>query len=246
LNPEIITLVEEKCAIRILSIEKMFSRRNAVWLVHARDPGDNRLKYVVKVCAQSNAEQESAILKRLCDWGVAVPAVKWSNHDIIVMEFINGIVLADLMDQAEAVKTGDWIKPLACWLYQLHNVRETAGKVLCVPDLNLRNFINDGKAIVGLDFDEMIWDVPERDLGGISAYILNSSPMFTSEKYRAVGRLVKCYEEMREINRTLIRDYLWREMQAAAERRAAQRDYLLSKIEELQGLDIFSLEMSGD
>lgn len=246
MNPAIIALVEEKCALRILSTEKIFSRRNEVWRAEGRDLDQCRVCCVIKVCTGCDGRQEASILKRLSEWGIAVPAVKWSNHDLIVMEYIDGRILADLMDRADDVRSGEWIEPLARWLYHLHKVGKNGEKVCCVPDLNLRNFIFDGRSIVGLDFDEWIWDVPERDLGGISAFILNSRPMFTPDKFQAIIRLIEGYEALGKINRALVREYLWREMQAAAERRADQREYLLSKIEELKNIDVFKAEMAAN
>lgn len=230
-------LVEEKCAIKILTMEKLFSRRNEVYLVNALAASDQVVQYVLKICNYASAEQEALWLQELKASGIKVPKVKWSNSDFIVMEYIKGLLLADLMERPELIRQEQWLQSLAAWLYHLHVSHRRAGQVLCVPDLNLRNFIYTGQEIVGLDFEEAVWDVPERDLGGLAAFILNSDPMFSNDKYEAVYRLIKSYNDLHPIDREILREYFLLEMKRAAERRSGQRQFLLAKLEELQDIE---------
>lgn len=234
------SLVEEKCAVKILDIERMFSRRNKVYLLKALTEGDVPIKYAVKVCSQSRAQEESSILYKLRSSGIRVPAVKWSDQRIIVMEYIEGMVIADLMDKEGLILQGKWVEYLVDWLCRLHSIQNIEGKVFCVPDYNIRNFIYTGQEIVGVDFEESVWECPERDLGGLSAFILMSNPMFSDEKYEVVHRLLNTYEELRKIDREMIRKYFFAEMWAASERRKQQKKYLLDKIAEVKNMNFLA------
>ncbi len=227
-------LVEKNCAVKIIGIEKMFSRRNQVYLLNTVAGGNRPVKYLAKVGIESRAAKESARLRELKALGINVPTVVWSNQQIIVMEYIDGILLADLMENKELMMQKQWLKHLVVWLAGLHSIQNVEQKVFCVPDLNLRNFIYTGRGIVGIDYEKTVWDRPERDLGGILAFILNSNPMFTPEKYEVIYQLLLMYREIREINLDMVEEYFFIEMEKAAKRRKKQREYLLTKISELK------------
>lgn len=233
-------LVDEKCGLKILSMEKVFSRRNEVYLLQGLNTGDKHVKYVLKLNRRTSVAPEVSILKGLSAAGLGVPTVIWSDEHTILMEYSAGILLADIMYREELIQRDDWVEALSTWLYKLHTLCPQGDKVLCFPDLNLRNFIFTDSDIVGLDFEAAVWDRPERDLGGLSAFIINSDPMFTSAKYDAIRRLVNSYARRRPIDLEKVRDYLILEMRSAAQRRVNQQEILLAKIRDWQDMRLFS------
>jgi len=233
-------LVEDICGIKILSMEKVFSRRNEVYLLQGLNAGDKRVKYVLKLNRRASVAPEVSILKQLSAAGLRVPSVVWSDEHTILMEYSAGILLADMMYREELIRQNDWVEALTAWLYQLHTVRPQGEQGLCFPDLNLRNFIFTGSDIVGLDFEATVWDRPERDLGGLSAFIINSDPMFTAAKYDAIRRLVNSYARRRPIDLEKVREYFILEMRSAAQRRVNQQEILLAKIRDWQDMSLFN------
>lgn len=231
-----ISLVEEKCGIKINSQERLFSRRNEVFLIEGIGKDARLIKYAVKIYRQEDIFQEPFILNELATNGVKVPKVVWYNENIMVTEFISGTLLADLMENgAPQTQLPPWTGILARWFYQLHSVKKIEGRyLLSMPDLNLRNFIFNGHDFFGLDFEELVFNHPERDLGGIAAFILNSDPMFEPWKFAAVHHLIKMYGNMRKVDIKAIENYFYKEMEAAAQRRKGQSDYLRKKINELK------------
>jgi len=236
-----LSLVEEKCDIKIAKWEKFFSRRNEVYAVEGEWGKGRPVKYAVKIYCQEGIFQEPWIIGELAAAGVKVPKLVWYNDHIMVTEFISGSLLADLMEKDGAMnfKTPLWTEQLARWLYRLHSVTKFEGRYLSMPDLNLRNFIFDGKDFFGVDFEELVFHQPERDLGGLAAFILNSDPMFEPWKFDAVRHLIKSYDKLRKINFGVIEDYFFAEMEAAAKRRTGQRDFLMEKIAELKAQELF-------
>jgi aminoglycoside phosphotransferase (APT) family kinase protein len=236
-----LSLVEEKCGIKISKWEKFFSRRNEVYAVEGVGGNGRSVKYAVKIYCQEGIFQEPWIMGELAAAGVKVPKLIWYNDYLMMTEFISGTVLADMMEKDGVMKnkTPLWAKQLARWLYRLHSVKKFEDRYFSMPDLNLRNFIFDGKDFFGLDFEELVFHQPERDLGGLAAFILNSDPMFEPWKFDVVGHLIKSYDELRKINIRAVEDYFYAEMEAAAKRRPEQRDCLKGKIAEMKAQKLF-------
>lgn len=210
----------------ITCLRKMFSRRNSVYLVRALRPNRIPRSYVVKISTGGSAVEEAYLLTFLRAGGVNVPRVIWHNHWIIVLEYIDGVLLADLLEQ-EQDGPHDWVEALAAWLWSLHSlVRTDNGCCFCMPDLNLRNFIYKDGRFFGYDFQETVFDRPERDLGGLCAFIMNNDPMFADYKYDIAKRLIGSYASLQDgshFGESLDMDRIHRcffsEMRSAMERR---------------------------
>jgi hypothetical protein len=235
-------IVQEHCHIRIVQTEKIFSRRNQVFSVIGIHNKDQAVHYAVKLCTQSEAAQEAAILRSLKKGGIKVPALVWNNTHILVMEYIEGILLSDLLAKEEPSSL-HWVTKLADWFFSLHSLRRKGDKVISMPDLNPRNFIFKGPDFYGLDFEQLLVNPPERDLGGIAAFIINSDPMFVTWKYQAIKQLVNYYGEKTQIDKTALYHYFLREMKEAAARRKGQRDILLKKVQEYESQGMVSVEL---
>ncbi|MGI6066077.1 MAG: hypothetical protein ACOYI2_06250 [Bacillota bacterium] len=230
-----LSLVEENCGIKINSRERLFSRRNEVFLIEGIGKKTQSVKYVVKIYCQGDIFREPFIFRELASAGVKVPRVVWHNENIMVTEFISGTLLVDLMGNGDPRnQPPPWLDILARWFYRLHSVKRSGGYYLSMPDLNLRNFIFNGQDFFGLDFESLVFYPPERDLGGLAAFILNSDPMFEPWKFGTVRHLIKVYGDMREIDKKAIEHYFYEEMETAAQRRKGQREYLREKIKEMK------------
>lgn len=210
----------------ITRLDKMFSRRNNVYRVRTIGFGDQvTWHYAVKVCTRHSAVEEAYLLTFLRAGGVNVPRVIWNDCRMIVLEYINGVLLADLLEQ-EQEGPHTWVEALAAWFRSLHSlIRMENGFCLCAPDLNLRNFIYKNGRFYGYDFEEVVFDRPERDLGGLCAFIVNNDPMFADYKYDIAKRLISSYTSLQDsrYGKSLDIDRIHRsffsEMRAAMKRR---------------------------
>jgi hypothetical protein len=227
--------LEQALGVKAVYSEKRFSRRNNVFFVEAITAGNMTQMYVIKEHVNSPTGTEVFILNTLAKQGISVPEILWHDNSMIIMPYIEGLLLADLLVDLE-VDEGFWISELAKWLHKLHNCMNINSQVgLCMLDLNLRNFIFDGQKFFGLDFEGVCFYPPERDLGGICAFILNNDPMFVNWKYRICKSLIKAYEALpgAKLDYEAIWYYLVEELKAAAGRREKQRHFLNTKIVEL-------------
>ncbi|AGK99897.1 hypothetical protein [Desulfoscipio gibsoniae] len=231
--------LEHLLKVKILDYHQKFSFRNNVYLVDAINRYGVKLQYIVKEYVKLGAGNEAFIINSLRNQGLLVPRIVWNDNSSIIMEYIDGILLTDLLTD-KTISHRDWINPLARWLYQLHDTMKHGNKnCLSKLDLNLRNFIFTGEHFYGIDFEEVCFYPPERDLGVLCAFILNNDPMFCEWKFTICSLLVKTYQRMYastandQLDYQAIQYYLIDELRAAAERREKQRPYLLAKIEEL-------------
>ncbi|TEB14153.1 Phosphotransferase enzyme family protein [Pelotomaculum sp. FP] len=241
--------LEQALGVKVVYSEKRFSRRNNVIFVEAVTATNVTQRYIIKEHVNSSTGNEVFILNALNKQGINVPDVIWHDNNIIIMPYIQGVLLVDLLIDIE-IEEELWIGELAKWLRKLHGYMNISSQVcLCMSDLNLRNFIFDGQKFFGLDFENVCFYPPERDLGGICAFILNNHPMFENWKYRICNSLIRAYEallpgdgSMTKLDHDAIWFYLIEELKAAAGRRANQRHYLNAKIEELSYNKFFSNE----
>jgi hypothetical protein len=218
----------------ITRVQLLVSRRNEVYLITAVMPDKTTNNYVAKVKARPTANEEALLLRMLGNSGIGVPQVLWNDAGMILLEYLNGKLLTDLVEGAQTAPGSDgWVEALAEWLWSLHSfLRIGQGLCLCMPDLNLRNFIYKDGRFFGFDFEELVFDRPERDLGGLCAYILNNDPMFATYKYELCRKLILFYICLclksnsfsgGGIDLDLVYQYYAREMDAAMRRRKKQK-----------------------
>lgn len=119
---------------------KFHSKRNEVWLrdgaVHKHGP---------------NAQQEAETLQLLFERGVRVPKVLDCDENLLVLEFLPGEPLPDLIERGNycPVKLA---QALFDWLTDFH--RACPGK--SHGDINGRNFLYDGNVVYGVDFEDTL------------------------------------------------------------------------------------------
>lgn len=237
--------LEGALGVKVISSANKFSRRNKVQLIEAVSGANIKQLYVIKEHLHTSAANEVFILKTLRQQGFSVPEVLWYDNSVIIMPYIRGQLLADVLESSDRGEQL-WIDELAQWLFKLHRLMRSNNRLgLCMSDLNLRNFIFDGQKIYGLDFESLCFFPPERDLGVLCAFILNNDPMFTNWKYDLCRSLLSSYEALSlskgksEISYSSVWFYLIEEMQAAAKRREKQRQVLNTHIEQLSYSRLF-------
>ncbi len=238
--------LERALEVKVQYTEKKFSLRNKVFYVEAVTKENTEQKYIIKEHISSSTGDEVFFLNALQRQGINVPQIFWHDGRIIIMEYIQGILLTDLLNDPEADQEL-WINELAKWLCKLHGMIDVTDEVcLCKSDLNLRNFIFDGQKFYGVDFENICFYPPERDLGVICSFILNNDPMFEQWKYRICGALIRACETAPGSRRSVKLDYeaisyyLIEELKDAARRREKQRHFLNDKIKEISCGGIFS------
>ncbi|OPZ74821.1 MAG: Phosphotransferase enzyme family protein [Firmicutes bacterium ADurb.Bin456] len=231
--------LQKALGVKVLTWEKKLSLRNNVFYVETVSRENRKKPYIIKEYPDSPSCNEVFFLSVLRRYGLNVPEIVWHDARFIIMEYIQGTLLTDLLGEPLGEQKL-WINELARWFAGLHAFMQTPGQVcLGKSDLNLRNFIFDGRVFYGVDFEEVCFSPPERDLGGICAFILNNHPMFEKWKYQVCCSLIGAYETISAkscfpaLDREAVWYYLVEELKAAAARREKQRDYLNVKIKEL-------------
>ncbi len=196
------------------------SKKNRVALVSV-ESGDRRILAVSKEHPNPEAAvAESGRLAALLAEGIPVPAPYGCLGPMLYLEYIEGDLLVDIVEQGGSQPEG-WCRSLARWFRRIHEAEGPGGRRL-KGDVNLRNFILDPRgSIWGLDFEETLHGDPAVDIGRTLAFILSTRPHF------APGR--------REICSLILAEYgteglagdpweaCWRELRAMAKRRPAER-----------------------
>ncbi|NWF95408.1 MAG: hypothetical protein HXY34_04645 [Candidatus Thorarchaeota archaeon] len=172
--------------------------------VRLRPPGDERFtveEWALAVCSSS---------------GIEVPHVIESKDNVILMEYVPGDVLVDVVN---STFDPHLIDQLADWYVRFHRVTG-----LLKGDPQLRNFVVSDGVVIGLDFEEARPGNWLADISGIGASLLDTDPIFDHRKrslsWRLLDRYLKAIGQTRtpEIERLyidciadwLVETYRWR------------------------------------
>lgn len=192
-------------------LENLYSKRNSVYKVEIKDiwksevaimrdtyaPRNNLNKSNLYILKKYNTkkldvlERENQNLEYLWKNNMAVPRMIFKDYDKLILEYISGETICDLVEKQ---CMGKWIDELARWMAELHKIANSKGSLLKM-DVNLRNFIFNGDKIYGLDFEEMGHGDPRYDLANICFFILTNTPSFTRKKHLIMREFLKCYEK---------------------------------------------------
>lgn len=198
-------------------LSKFKSKKNEVYLIEGEDFSENKKKYIVKrykknnfrkeksnyykykFCNECSIEKEIKILMGLKKEGVSVPQVYCFDERTIIMEYIEGKNIVDIIEETEArvneFKSSDIeliiqiFVDLFVWLNNFYKViKDVYGEDFIFGDVNLRNFIVSDK-IYGIDFEDCNIGWREEDGGRLCAFILTYTPCFSSFKINLVTEL---------------------------------------------------------
>ncbi len=169
-------------------IQRFKSKKNVV--IHIgidSDPGMPDL--VAKMFVTEHFKTDLMTLKLSHENGLAVPRVVDADDGVILMDFISGEPLTERINRTfESALIGD----LAKWYYDYHSIRD-----MIKGDPRLRNFICAEKVLVGLDFEETTSGHWILDIGGASASLLDTKPVFDSRKKKLVWHFLEEYLSLR-------------------------------------------------
>jgi tRNA A-37 threonylcarbamoyl transferase component Bud32 len=174
-------------------IEHYKSKKNLVYKVQNINPEPQNYR-VLKMFRGDNAfkrcEAERRNIEYLLQNDVKVPGIIYSSKDTLVMEYINGRLVNDIVEKLEK---GEWIEGLAYWLARFHSLKIKGSPVL-LGDSNLRNFIYSNGQIYGIDFEEMSTGDYREDIAQICFFMLTNIPCYGKEKDYLVRMFLNEYE----------------------------------------------------
>ena len=140
-------------------------------------------------------EKEWLMLEELKKRGLNVPGVLFKSKEKIILEYVNGLTLLEILEIAEKGN----IKPpqfdntivyhafilLFRWLTDFYRFsHEITGKCTIFGDINFKNFIFSGHKIYGIDLENCRFGFKEEDGGRIIAYLMTYLPAFTDWKMK--------------------------------------------------------------
>lgn len=212
-------------------IKKFPSRKNSVYLV---DRGGWRL--VLKVYENDRCRNEAEALAEARKAGIAVPEVIEAREKAILMEFIPGRQVNDYLGTG---RMREAVLSVASWLALYHKKFRSGDEVRVKSDAIFKNFIVSLQTC-GLDFENSHAGRPEEDVGEALAYLLDTNPMFTDEKFALGREFVARYEKESGIKLKDVDDYVAGSLDEAAGFRPMQAGVLLKKAGEIRASKPFT------
>ncbi len=227
-----------------------FSRKNTVF--KSVFLGRIAIVKVFGASRRSLAEKEFSILRQCRDKGVSVPAPIELREEAIVMEFVEGITLADALDRAwldggtrlpeERVDVEATASAVGEWLADFH---DAFGRGMSRGDSNARNFLVSGDEVVGVDFEEATRTDVLDDIGQICSSVLSLHPMFTHDKFDFCRKLADAYFSNTGDDRS---DELWRVTAKALKYYSSFRSdpsMMLEMADEMERTGLFQTRTDG-
>ena len=209
----------------LLKIQKFYSKRNEVYLVEDTNDsvGEN---LVLKIFKGRQKEKRKGIeknfLKDLSKSSLFVPELLLNGKDYLLMEYIKGATLLDILIQNE--ESGSWDEgPFLMaidfiYKYCLHTL-QSMGRGYILKDINLRNFIYKRDELYRIDFEDCIPGYVEEDLGKLFAFILTYDPVFTDWKISRVKNLFKYLSDEYAADIDIVRSEMKKELISIENRR---------------------------
>lgn len=214
-------------------IKKFPSKKNAVYLAER----DGR-SLVLKLYGNGRWKNELNVLREARGAGIAVPRIIDAGERAILMELIPGRSVNDYFNDDPS---SEIVLGVADWLAGFHRAFETNGAVRLKSDAIFKNFIVSGR-IYGVDFELSRPGRPEEDVGEALAYLLDTDPMFTPEKYGMGRSFIERYERASGMGLRDVEKDVARSLAEASEFRPARRDLLLKKARDIESSRPFTLE----
>ena len=168
----------------VQSLERLRSRKNVVLHLVLRG-GTETIDVVSKLFIEESFEIETEVLTLGTKVPLSVPSIVAADDGVLLMKFIDGIPLVDVVNETFDETL---VEMLAEWYHDFHH---RTGHIKGDP--RLRNFILSSGQIYGFDFEEYRCDHWMQDIGGISASILDTRPVFDKRKVELVWHLLETY-----------------------------------------------------
>ena len=201
LNPDRITTLEGILLdsygpeISLLSMERLKSRKNIVIHLEIMDKEETTpLDVVAKMFVVDKFDIELQILKSSWEKSLAVPEVIEARKGVILMDYIKGETLVDVLNRTFEISLVDM---LAEWYYNYHTAHD-----MIKGDPRLRNFIHNNDQIFGVDYEESRPGPWILDIGGAAASLLDTDPIFDVKKQKMCWTLLETYLDLIDAKRT--------------------------------------------
>jgi tRNA A-37 threonylcarbamoyl transferase component Bud32 len=213
-------------------VTRFVSRKNSVYLVRRNDE-----RLILKVFASDRADNEYRVLRDAYGAGIPVPRPVELKGRAILMEFVEGRTVNDLVD--EGAGPGP-VLGVASWLARFHRtfLRED-DQVLLKSDAIFKNFIVADR-VYGIDFELSRPGRPEEDVGEAISFLLDTYPMFTDDKYRLAVAFINRYQDESGIILQDIESSIAKSLIEAASFRPGQQELIYRKAKDLIVLKPFS------
>ncbi|MGD9396549.1 MAG: hypothetical protein PVJ05_09000 [Candidatus Thorarchaeota archaeon] len=195
LNPDRITTLEEILAENygsdssIISMKRLKSRKNIVVRLEILLKEQTMpLEVVAKMFVADKFDIELRILKSSWEKSLAVPEVVEAREGVILMDYISGEPLVDILNRTFEPSL---IDILAEWYYNYHSAHD-----MIKGDPRLRNFIHNNGQVYGVDYEESRPGPWISDIGGSAASLLDTNPIFDTRKQRMCWKLLETYLDL--------------------------------------------------
>jgi aminoglycoside phosphotransferase (APT) family kinase protein len=209
----------------VLKISTLPSKKNNVYHL-SMEEGD----LILKVFQSERVEKEYSILLSCKSAGIYVPRPYLVGSDFILMEFLEGRNLCDLLNETFDISYAEMI---ADWFVAFHHSFRNGDQTLVKSDSKLQNFLLTSKGLAGLDFELSHEGDPLEDLGEICAHILDTDPMFTSRKFELCEHILRRYSKKTQNSLSGITKWVVVALEEAAGFRPNQREELEYWAEEI-------------
>jgi tRNA A-37 threonylcarbamoyl transferase component Bud32 len=207
------------------AVKKFPSRKNAVYLVEREG-----WRLVLKIYDSDRWKSEADALRSARQAGIAVPEVVEAKEKALLVEFIPGKSVNDYLETGRMHET---VLGVAGWLASYHKAFRSGSDVRLKSDAIFKNFIVSDR-IYGIDFELSRMGRPEEDVGEVLAYLLDTDPMFTGEKFSLGLEFIGRYEMESGIELKNIEAYIGNSLKEAALFRPARRELLIKKASEVE------------
>ena len=214
----------------ITAFERLPSRRNEVYKITGAQPTQPTPNIIVtKLYHQPGIAHETSVLKTAQENQIPVPKIIGTTSDVLVLEYISGPNLCDLITENPNPNYGQL---LASWLAKYHTTfQRNDNQTLIKGDTRIRNFLYHHDHLVGVDFEESHIGPYFKDLAVACASILDTYPMFTDEKLTLCSVVVETYASLHQLKdilqlKSTVTTSMIRVLRQTADRRGNPPDLL--------------------
>ncbi len=172
-------------------VERFRSKKNDVYRLEVTGSAGHVFSVVGKDFRTAEAcRREGRLLGALRDRGARVPELFHCGDSSMIMEYIRGPLLLDVMFGDRALQH---IAGLATALGDIYGALDDMEAGMILGDMNLRNFIvREGVGdIFRVDLESVTRGRVEDDVGRLCAFCLSYDPPFTAHKRRLTASLFR-------------------------------------------------------
>ncbi len=210
-------------------VKKFQSKRNLVFLIEIKDKKGEVKEYVLKdykTCVV-NKNTETYALKKLRENYLAVPKIYYEAEDFIIIEYIKGNTLLDIIEinekkQGEGFDTEynvDILYKVIKWMNDFYGIsKEIFNENIILGDINFRNFIITDK-VYGIDFENCKRGYAEVDGGRFCAYLITYNPAFSEWKMKLCKLVIEIMKNDFNYNKDLVIKNFQQELVCISRRR---------------------------